>query len=265
MDRIRVVAWNAFREIRHRRITWLVLGVGVLVTLGLATPIAFFYMARTAGETRVADRIGAELVGAVSGSMAGFASILAFVLGANVISGEMRTRTIVTVLARPIERWEWVVGRWLGVQTFAVLVAAVGWVAAAALGWYLGIPLGLAFWMRQLERLVEVLFFGTVAVGLSTLLPPTLAGLVAATLYSLPALVQQYVGSPVAVQRVLASTAYFLGPAQMPDGIVGNVGREVLDPQYGLFAAVLGENLLYAATLLLLGCLVFSRREIRLG
>ena len=41
--------------------------------------------------------------------------------------------------------------------------------------------------------------------------------------------------------------------------------KELLAPSYGLYAQVLVENVLYAAAVMVVACLVFARREIRLS
>ena len=55
-------------------------------------------------------------------------------------------------------------------------------------------------------------------------------------------------------------------PTQMPASLLGeSFAKELLAPHYGLYAQVLVENVLYAVAVMVVACLVFARREIRLS
>ena len=58
---------------------------------------------------------------------------------------------------------------------------------------------------------------------------------------------------------------YALAPASMPSGLISAGGTEPLAPRYGLFAAVLAENLGYTVAAMLIACWWFGRREVRIG
>ena len=53
----------------------------------------------------------------------------------------MSNKTIATVLARPIRRWEFLVGHWFGVTLFSLCSLAIGVMLGAGLSWYFGIEI----------------------------------------------------------------------------------------------------------------------------
>jgi hypothetical protein len=65
----------------------------------------------------------------------------AIFLGAASVGAEKTNKSIATVLARPLHRWEFMVGHWLGVVVFSLVSLAIGLVLATGLSWYMGIAI----------------------------------------------------------------------------------------------------------------------------
>ena len=57
---------------------------------------------------------------------------------------------ISTLLARPIRRWEFLVGHWLGVTLFSIASLLLGLVLTGGLSWYFGIEID-----RAIENVSE--------------------------------------------------------------------------------------------------------------
>ena len=57
----------------------------------------------------------------------------AIYLGATSVSTDLRTKTIITVLARPVRRWELLIGKWLGLSAFCLVTLGLGAVLAFGL------------------------------------------------------------------------------------------------------------------------------------
>ena len=81
----------------------------------------------------------------------------------------------------------------------------------------------------------------------------------------LPSFFLRGLHNPTWILRILSNAGYYLCPAQMPANLLGeSFSKELLHPEYGLYLGVLTENLLYAAAAFAVGCLILSRRELRL-
>ncbi len=124
LTRAFVIALNAYREAVRARI------LHGLFALALATAAYALVVGAYASRARL--RVVSDL-GAASTSL--YAIVVAVVLGATSLYRELELKTIFPILARPIRRSEYLVGKLLGtVLTLAVFVAANCGVLLVALG-----------------------------------------------------------------------------------------------------------------------------------
>ncbi|MFO0648524.1 MAG: ABC transporter permease subunit [Polyangiales bacterium] len=118
MERIYAIALTAFREAIRDRILFAVLGLGVASTcLGLGMG------ALSTGEvTRIVVDHGLVTISLL-------ANLVAIFLGANFLYKELELRTLYVLLARPVARYEIVLGKFTGilvtVSVFIALTASV--------------------------------------------------------------------------------------------------------------------------------------------
>src|SRR5258708_36186896 len=113
LARVLAIALNTYREAVRAR---LLLGV---FALGLATCAYSVVVASLSlhNELRVVADLGAA-------SLSLYAVLVAIVLGSTSLYRELEYKTIFPILPRPIRRWEYLVGKFLGTLiTIAVFVA----------------------------------------------------------------------------------------------------------------------------------------------
>ena len=133
--RIVLIARNAFRSIMSRRAVYIWGGAVLLMFFRAAPQIA----AGLRGPERFREFM---LSSAVAGSLDVWSFLClgaAIFLGAGSVATELTTRTIVTVMARPVRRWELLVGKWLGVSAFAIVTLGIGVVLALGVARYVGL------------------------------------------------------------------------------------------------------------------------------
>src|SRR3954469_2402716 len=124
LTRVGVIALNAYREAVRARI------LHGLFALALATAAYALVVGAYASRTRL--RVVSDL-GAASTSL--YAIVVAVVLGATSLYRELELKTIFPILARPIRRSEYLVGKLLGtVLPLAVFVLANCGVLLVAIG-----------------------------------------------------------------------------------------------------------------------------------
>ena len=112
MTRVIAVAKNTFREAVRDRVLYLVAAFGLLVLVS----------GKIIGWVSVGeDIVVVRNVGLSAISF--FGAMIALFVGTGLIQRELGGRTIYTILARPVARWEFVVGKYLGLLG-TVLVAA---------------------------------------------------------------------------------------------------------------------------------------------
>lgn len=181
------------------------------------------------------------------------------------LSSETSARTIVNVLSRPVERWTYLTGRWLGILGFLWMFQVLG----ITIGLGLAIGLDARFtpmlWFERVGMLVHAALLSGVSLGLSVVLPPVVSGVIAFLLPVLPGIAGLLLGNPSWFVRLPMPGIYCVSPAVMPVDLIGDsFSKEFMEPQYGLCARVLAENLLYAIAGFALACVVFGRREVTL-
>lgn len=110
ISKILVVSQNTSNEILKSKILYYFLAVGVLIAL-----VSFLAAEFTFGvPTRVALDVGLGLSSLIGLSMAVF-------FGVGILSKEIESRTIYLILARPITRFEFLLGKILGVSYINIL------------------------------------------------------------------------------------------------------------------------------------------------
>lgn len=258
MKRAGVVALNTFREAVRDRVLYNLLFFGLVMMAAsiIAGQISIGI------EEKVIVTLGLSAI-----SLIGL--LISIFIGVGLVSKEMDKRTLYAVLAKPVRRWEFLVGKFAGlVLTLAVNVAAMG----------IGLFLALIYVKPALERgdatvLTAVYFIWlklalVVALALlfSCFTTPLLAILFTAGIYIVGLYVHELRNMPVQVMS-RGMTLFTKGLSYvLPNFENFNImamaahSRQVpgtLVAQNTLYAAV------YCAIVLSVAVLVFSRRNLK--
>ncbi len=140
----------------------------------------------------------------------------------------------------------------------------IGILGALLVAFWWHVSLSPFFALALLEMAVMVTFYSGVALGLSSFLPPVLAGCGAFLLAILPGLVSGATRDPRLLHRLPALIGYYFAPAEMPVNLLGaSFAKAELHPDTWLYLRVLAENFLYALVIVIVASAIFRRREIR--
>lgn len=181
------IAKATIREAARRRILWVLLALTV-VSVGLTSwgTGALAGLARQEGVGELEIRIAVSQILILAAFMFSFVlAMTAAFLGAPAIAADLESGIALALLARPIRRADYVLGRWLGlVVVVAAYAAASGFLEIGAVGLFTGHyppePLvAIAFLTAQAIVLL------TVALVLGTRLPAIAAGAVCVVLFGL--------------------------------------------------------------------------------
>jgi hypothetical protein len=224
-------------------------------------------------------------------------------MGATAVGSEISGKTIVPLFARPIARWEFLLGKWVGVLGFSLVAFGCGLVVGFVFASYLDAEFEgriLAFAVAQ--TVVSIALYSGLAIGLNTVFTSGVAGALAVVVVFLPGIVEPLVDSDTSIYHVSGMVLDFVVPpgytshynASVPallplqafDGGFGGgfggrgFGRggrrgvpafvpraEAPDPEIenGDEVKVLLQNLGYAAAFFALGYLAFVKRDLRLS
>jgi ABC-type transport system involved in multi-copper enzyme maturation permease subunit len=192
-----------------------------------------------------------------------FGVLIAIFVGVGLISKEIEKRTIYTIIAKPVHRYQFLLGRFAGlvftmwVNTAVMLVAFC--VILVVGGTSPDSGLMKAVGLMTVAQLIVL----SVAMLFSTFTTPTLSGIFTLALYvigeltpDLKTLSEKLSG----VSRGLLSGSYYL----LPNLALFNVKGEAVHGvpiTAGYMLTAIGYGVSYAAVVLLLSCFVFQRRD----
>ena len=252
----RAVIANTFREAIRDKVLYNLVFFALLV-MGVSVVL---------GKMTLGERL--KIIQDVSlAGMSVFGLLIAIFVGIGLVHKEIQRRTVYILLAKPISRRRFVVGKYLGLMlviglNMAVMTLAL--LALLALFSPTGVPWGSL--VAVLLILVELMVVTAVAVLFSTFSTPTLSAMLTLGVWVIGRfssdLVRLAARSENPALRVLVRLAHALLPNlekfDVKHLVVYGMG---IEPAYVAGAILYG--LLYIGMLLLLACAIFERRDFK--
>jgi ABC-type transport system involved in multi-copper enzyme maturation permease subunit len=260
IGRIWAIALNTFREAVRIRVMY---GILVLVIGANLLSLVLGQMAAIDGARVTRD------VGLAGISL--FGSLTAIFLGVFLLYTEVQRRTIHSIVSKPIERWEFVVGKYAGMML--VLTVLVGVFAVAMLGMLViqGVPVGGAIAKAVVLSWFEVMVVAAIAIFFSSFSTPFLSGIFALALWCIGRVTPDIeaaasTAESTAIRGITKATLYivpdlhlFSVSGRTVDGASVSVHGDFVSWAYVGMSAVHG--LAWIAGLLALAALLFHRRD----
>ena len=125
MRRIAAVARNTFREAARNKILYSLLFFALAL---IASALALGQLS-VHEERRMIRDVGLFGVDV-------FSVLIAIFVGVNLLYKELALKTVYTILPKPIARWEFVLGKWLGVMATLLAQIVVMGLAVAVTSWF---------------------------------------------------------------------------------------------------------------------------------
>ncbi len=258
--RVWAIAVNSFREAIRNKILY---GIAVMAALSCLFAVAIGSMSLHE-EARVARDM------TVAG-VSFFGMVTAVYLGVSMLYAEIQKKTIHTILAKPIERHEFVLGKYLGmVFTLSIMTALFSAVLVVQLG-VQGAGVTQAIVKAVLLAYGEVLVVAAIAVFFSSFSTPFLSGIFTIVIWLLGRWTTEIsYAAERATQPIFRGLAW-VALHVLPDLHLFSVSGSDLDgvhtTVHGSFVTwgYVGQGGLYAiawiAALLVLAALIFRRRD----
>jgi ABC-type transport system involved in multi-copper enzyme maturation permease subunit len=258
--RIYAILLNTFREAIRNKVLYGVLGVVVAANV-LAAVLGEMSLSEEARVARDVGLAGVSLFGALT----------AIFLGVSLLYSEIQRKTIHVILAKPIRRWEFVLGKYLGMAfTLTLLVAAFA-LALVVMLELEGFASGGNVAKALLLGWIEVLLVAAIAVFFSSFSTPFLSGIFTLALFVIG---RSYAELSYAaakwkepVLQGIAQVALFFVPDLHIYAISGGevAGKHVTVHGDFVTWGYVGQAALYGgaviAVLLLLAMVIFGRRD----
>jgi ABC-type transport system involved in multi-copper enzyme maturation permease subunit len=174
MGRIWAIALNTFREAARIRVLY-----GILVLVAGANLLAIVLGTMSIHEEqRVARDVGLA-------SISLFGSLTAIFLGVFLLYTEVQRRTIHAIVSKPIERWEFVVGKYLGMGVVLTILVALFALAMMAMLTWQGVGISSNVVRAIVLAWFEVMTVAAVAIFFSSFSTPFLSGIFALAVWVL--------------------------------------------------------------------------------
>lgn len=255
--RILHIASNTFREAVRDRVLYNLIAFAVLMS-GAAILI---------GQISIdIERLVVINLGLTAVSL--FGIVIAIFIGIGLVSKEIERRTLYTVLSRPVQRWEFIVGKFFGlagtlvVNTFFMAIGVFGALLYVshhfqkADGWVL---VALYF------IILQFLIITSLALLFSSFSSPLLAAVFAFSIFVIGTFSEDLRGFAAMTQGVtrwLTTAVAYIVPNFSALNIISSVAHQ--QPVAGqLILYNTGYALLYAAMALCGAVLVFERRNLK--
>lgn len=277
MTHIVLVAKNAFRAVMSQRALYM-WGFAIVIMFLRSGPALF------AQPERGPEFVAFLRANAVSGSLDIWSYLCmagAIYLGATSIASELRSKTIITVLSHPVRRWQMLIGKWIGVSAFCVVTLGIGIALGYGLARYLEVNIEEGVLAISATRTIAgIVLFAGVATAVSTMGSAPIAVAITMFVAVVPQLIPPMRDHPsptyhrigVALDKIMAPgyESHYNGvvwaappiPPQFRDRVPAAVRqRPTLD--YGQQRRQTAKTAGYAGVYFLLGCVVFTRRDLK--
>jgi len=253
IERVYGVALNTFRESVRDKVllTLIVFAVLVMGSAKVIQPLAL------GEEAKVIKDLGLSAITL-------FCVLIAILVGGRIVYKEIEKRTIYIMLAKPVRRWEFILGKYLGLMAVLGVSLVVMTAAFYAILLLMGIGFQSYLLLAILMTFCELAILTAVAVMFSTFSTPITGAVFTFAVYFVGHLTRDLkllaAMSPSPVVKAVSYFLYFV----LPNLSNFNIRAEVvygapLDP-YALLLSGL-YALVYSVTLLLISVAIFSRKE----
>jgi ABC-type transport system involved in multi-copper enzyme maturation permease subunit len=251
--KVLAIATVTLRETLRRKVQVNLLIFGTLLVIA-----SYFISALTMGDQhRMISDLGLS-------SMQLIGTLLAVFLGSGLVAGDVERRVLYPVVAKPVTRTEYLLGRYLGLSAALLLnlaVMAAALAAALVVGAGSAQPLDAAFLGTCAMTAVQLLVVAAVAVLFSSITSTTLAAIFALSLAIAGQLTNEmrslWRGEGAWLARALWYALPNLGVLTTNDAVIYH--RPL--PASTWLAAAYG--LVYVAATLAVACVAFERRDFR--
>ena len=124
--KIRTLAFNTFGSFLRNKVIILFCSLFACIVLLMLTPLLGYKAMTTAANAQQMQGFVLNEIAGVMSLVSGFGSLLAAWAAADSVAAEMKSGTILAVMARPLHRWQFLAGKYLGVlMLMAVYVVAM--------------------------------------------------------------------------------------------------------------------------------------------
>jgi len=249
---VAAIALNTFREAIRDRILYLILAVAI----ALIAVSRFVSLLTVGSEVKIVKDLGLSAISV-------FGLLATVFVGVSLVSKEIERRTVFTLLAQPVRRWQFVCGKYAGLLlVLAASIAVTGAALLVAVALKGASPWGLVPAIALI--FVELALVAAFAVLFSSFTNPILAAVGTAVTYVVGHLSWSFdlleKRMPGAAGRVLCRVLHAVLPNLDRLNVKAEAVHDIALPA-GYFGAAIAYGVFYSLAVIVIASLVFERRE----
>jgi ABC-type transport system involved in multi-copper enzyme maturation permease subunit len=252
--RVWIVAQNTFRESVRDKVLYVLLFFAVAAILG----------SKALGWISIGQDI--KIVKDITlASVSVFGALISIFVGTSLLYKEIDKRTLYTIVSQPMHRWEFVLGKYLGLMQLLAVAVALMTVLSAAYILLLGGAVDGAYFLAALLIYWKLLLVTAFAVLLSALASPILGAVIVFCLYLFGHATGVFIDLPEQFDGTTAKTllevCYYVFPNLANFDIAAEAANGVpVSPAY--VAYVLAYGALYTTVVLLFATIAFDGKDL---
>lgn len=245
---------NTAREILRDRMFTVILIFGVVIIFSskLIAPLSLDE------DLRIVRDIGLSTISI-------FGLLVTLIIGTRLIYDEIQRKTVYTILPKPVRRWEFILGKYLGISLALVCVVAILTIGFIGYQLLFKFPLTLNLLTAVILTIGELFLTAAVAITFSTFTTPIGSGLFTLTIYFVGHFTRDLLAlgdmSKSAVLKLFTTLFYYTLPNLSYFNAKSEFVHNLTIPREWLFFS-LGYCLAYIAILLSLAVVIFERKDL---
>jgi ABC-type transport system involved in multi-copper enzyme maturation permease subunit len=173
--KIRAIALNTFSGLVRNKIIILFCAGCICVLLLMLASLLTLRNLRGTQNAEMMQMAVLPLIGNMMQFISGFGSLLAAWSAADAVASEMRSGIVLAVLARPVRRWEFLLGKFLGVQLMMFVFVLIMLGLNYLLAWIGGATIQTAPWVLIVYPMLRYMIYSAMGILLVTVMHPIVA------------------------------------------------------------------------------------------
>lgn len=264
INAVKIIALNTTGYLLSRKTIYILFFIALFVLLITGADLyGIFTSEQSTTDPKALLSRQASILSRMFGTWSALTTFAAIIAAAGVVYSDIKSKIVLGVLAKPVARWQYLMGKWFGVLLFFYGFLASGLLIVIILMLYWGISITGLFLTGIFSQVVILTVYSAIAFTLSLFIAPMMAGGISFILFLFGGLFEQLTRADMWWASLLGSVLYYLQPAIMNENLLEKgVLNNLLDPDFGLFWSVIFENMLYAALLFFIAVIFFQKKDI---
>ena len=168
--KVRTIALNTFGSFLRNKVILLFCSLFVCIVALMTSPLLYYKSMTDASNAQQMQGVILNTVATVISMVSGFGSLLAAWAAADSVADEMKSGTVLAVMARPLRRWEFMAGKYLGVLMLMAVYVIFMLGVTFFLAWLGGQSFHTSIWVLLVYPMVRYAIWAAIAMFLVTLL-----------------------------------------------------------------------------------------------